>query len=92
MIRDLRAQRLQLQQVEEAIPGAEDQLENLIKRRASLKAVIAKMEAQDLAKNHPGICGESPDFPLESSMDPYPKCERFYGHTGVHSWEGGGTG
>lgn len=89
---DLRAKKMRLKALNESIPRIEDRLDRMIKERAGVQAVIRKVESRELAKNHDGLCGEQPSIPAESSMNPFPKCERFYKHTGPHSWEGGGVG
>ena len=98
-IRDLRAKRMRLDKLNEFIPEWERSLMRAIQERASLEAIIVKIEAHDLGKKHNGLCNEiepacgnclgvDPD----SCMGDHDKCERFYGHTGLHSWEGGGHG
>ena len=54
--------------------------------RAGLETAVMKVEAHELGRKHDGLCGEV-DYPNGKA-----KCERYYGHTGKHSWEGGGYG
>lgn len=94
-IRDIRSKRLRLKRLDEAIPEVERKLVLMIHERAGLEAIITKVESYELAKNHDGLCGlkhHETDGQIGFGADPEEPCKRFYGHTGLHSWQGGGEG
>lgn len=79
---------MRLDKLNEFIPEWERTLLRAIQERASLEALILKIEAHDLGKKHDGLCGiVGPPESVENEP-----CGRFYKHTGLHSWEGGGIG
>ena len=85
-IRDRRAKRARIEVLNTIIPGLEDRLRRFYMERAGLETAVMKVEAHELGRKHDGLCGEV-DYPNGKA-----KCERYYGHTGKHSWEGGGYG
>lgn len=93
-IRDIRSKRMRKNKLDETIPEMERKLTLAIHERASLEAVIIKVEAHELAKNHDGLCGLTIHDVSEedTALAVGEPCQRNYGHTELHSWEGGGVG